>query len=1515
MWTRPQPLLLALCALCCVPPARAAVQVDAQPPKITKTADGERVIQTVTLANEVAIYSLCYDITRPNAQAETIGSHWWVWTTGMMTLGMTEPSNANWYFQGFLDWRFDDEALHVRPATIKVLREGGPDGVVQYTWDTPTVKATLTFALTSGSDKLLMYGHYEPKGQPFKQVYLRLGCYPTGFAQPRHRAISTQDRTVPQGQTVTLDPKREKWVLFEDTTEGRPGDGPAGVLIGTPDSFQKISIPVGDYGIFPRFELKPDARDFALGLYSFPTMPECEQNRTYFRASGTREAEWLGAHTDLSQPLPPLPVAPERQRVMQERSRKMLDRPAELWRPDPAPLAFDWAKKLPGQPLKTVLFCPRWAAWETMELARRLNLQVDHFYFDQSTALTDSSAWPYRNQTGIGPFGLGFAVSQAATLAEQPGTELYLCANLNGSAIPPLLRTSLLSGIKAGRGLLLAGTDGQLKAWPKELFAKPDPALTKSVSDGFAVDAIPGFRPDGPGRPSDAPPYQGYDLGQGRVIVLRANLNRYAALVPRNNAIEGLDGATDRSLALAARAALVAAKRAPQYQLAATAGGAGLQVKVTPAPPAKATLQVRVQDDMDRVLSTSSVPAKADIELPVSVPAGRGAFCDLVLRDAAGQALAFGSAYLTPPPPLLGQVMLSPVDAGQAPAVPTVQLPDGGALNVTVPAAGAPAGANAVIEVWDAVDRLVAQASAPVADGAVKATLNLPAPVTVCQRLEVSLRQGDRELAFARQRFTLPMDYPYDDYTSLVWTYCGGDPVLRATMEACYRDGVELQDLCHVGAYDDTRAAREFEIAARTNLRLIPYVTRLAGEATAAGVRQPCLHAPGYLEGTSAKLTVTSRQAKPYSPAAFTLGDENYLFRGGNEGCWSQDTVAAYQTWLEAKYGNIIELNRSWGTRFKEFTEAGQPLRLGDLDPRRGYAQWLDHQRFMDTAFAQTHETFADVIQQQVPDAKVGFDGLLGYGWQAGYDFVKLTANLRLNQVYTTQWLQCELMRSFRQPGALTGQWGNAVADSADGFRAWVWDGLLNGNNSVWWWTSWGCDYIPFNPDLSLNTLADGFYQGVRETSSGPGKLLLHAARADDAIGILYSQPDLFAATAIAQAVEDPEFAGTAAYQRQLQATAQGLLDLGLDYKYVSYAELSQGRLRAGLKVLVLPLASCLSEHAVEALRSFVEGGGTLLVDGRAGLLDANGTLRDQRPLDELLGVTSPAGAAALTTKTAAGSIPELKQVLGQTVDLPGFDVRLLEPGLQLAGGTASAMAGKTPVMVEHAVGRGRTVLLNFGLGNLLTAHAKDADDPLSTVLSAALAKSGVAAPCELEAADGGTPHGIRRHFYTDGANRYLALQRDLKLGEQKQSAQVKLPQQTYVYDLRKGGLVAHGQTDNWSVELSRAQPQVFSLLPYHVTAVKPTVPATVRVGQPVKTSVTVAVDEGQPGYHTVRLDVYPPGAKAPHRQYSQNVGCDAGQGTASFTPALNDPVGEWRLTWRDVATGVKAESRVKVSR
>jgi hypothetical protein len=1478
--------VVSLVAIIAAAPLYAAVAITKLDPKVTQTPEGQRVEQAVVLGNEVAHYTLNYDVIHNPEKPGEVTSNWWAWQSDTITLGMTEPSQPNWYWQGFIIWKFDDESLHRRPAEINIIREGGQDGVVEYVWDTPKVRASLRFALVTGSDKLLMFGSYEPK-EPLQNVRMVLTTYPTGYAEPRNRAVTTALGTREPGDTVNLDLQQERWVLYEDVTAGRTGQGSSGLLVGTPDAFESITIPVGTYGINTTLRLPAEATDFALALYDYPLFPDYQETRDYFARTADAEARQIEqmAAGDLSQPLPAMQMDEQRLAKLREAGEGMLSRPAELWTPNPEPLEFPWAANLAGGPIRTSIFCRRYAAWETMELARRLEMDAEHLYFDANDRLTSATSWPYQGTTGIGPLPQGVAARKAAELATDDSIDLYLVGAIHASAIPSVARNGIAEQVAEGKGLLVTGPADRLADWPQELFASEDPGLAEIILRSFPDwDQIPGYREGERGRVAGQPPIRAWRYGNGRVVHLNVNLGSYSTFVPRNDAIEGLDAATDRCIAIAARAALAAAGR-----------------EMTVNTNEAASVFARVQDDLGRtLLLEENVDASTDFN------AARPFFVDMLLRNADGEAIGFMSLRNEPNVTAqIADVAITPSMVTHEPAPPMVEMPDGGQVQCSATLANVPAGAQVQWTVSDINGRIVAQATSP-AEANASATLDLPRPLTPAHMLDVAVLDGATEVAFERLRFTMTTPYPFEDFTGLVWTYAGGDPVLRQTDRICYEQGTGMSDLCHMGGFSDEGAAREYAVSAMSGLRFIPYVTRLAGGANADNERVPCMHDPEYIAAEQEKITRTCRQAAPYSPPAYTLGDENYLIRGDYEGCYSPETIAAFREWLREQYGTIAALNAEWNSNYASF-DAVEPIKLEDAAARTdSFAPWLDHKLFMDTAFAEMHELDAGFVRAQDPGAKVGWDGFLGYNWKMGYDFAKLTENLELNQSYISHFLQGELYRSFKRDDALAGKWGNSVADVEDGWHSFPWSCLLDGDNSAWWWTSWGLEYTPFNPDLSISNYGRWFFEAMEETRTGPGRLLLDAGRQDSGIAILYSHRDMFAATVLGQITEGRPWASDGRFLNTHTALLRALMDSGYQCTHLTFEDVAAGVSVAEHPVLVLPFASCVSDEMAASLRSYVEAGGTLVADGRVGLLTGQGRVRTDRPLDDLFGVTSPAGMEALTAQTGSGSAAIDGAIGDAALALEASEMTVLEPGITTASGTALAEFDGAPVLVVNEVGEGRTILLNVPIEPYNADRNADGPNAIQEMLAAAVRSAGVMPPASVTRADGSRPLSVHTVQFGSGPARYISLQQDiLARGLGAQTLQVELPEPAVVYDIRAGERVGEGRVSEWETTLTREWPRVYALLPYEITGVSIDTPEAIEGGSTAEFAATVAVSAGTPQTHVVRMDVYAPGSDTAHREYSQNILCERGQGSANIPFALNDPTGDWRIELRDVASGV----------
>jgi len=280
--------------------------------------------------------------------------------------------------------------------------------------------------------------------------------------------------------------------------------------------------------------LKPEQRTFALGLYEYPSMPDYEATREYFRRIADAESDALAelAEADWDKLLTLLPVDEERVARIRAADEESLNRPAEYWNPYPAPLDFPWAANLPGEPLRAALLVPRWSAYDTMELARRFEMDVRHQYFDTNTAITSAGRWHYRAQTGIGPLSRNLAMRNAVHICTDPNQNVIVVSVLKREALEPRLLQAIQGQVKDGKGLVITGGGDTLAGWPDEMFVEEDSKLLTTVLSYLPWNNIPSLREGGRGRLGEAPPLRCFRYGKGRIFVFQANIAAFCALLP-----------------------------------------------------------------------------------------------------------------------------------------------------------------------------------------------------------------------------------------------------------------------------------------------------------------------------------------------------------------------------------------------------------------------------------------------------------------------------------------------------------------------------------------------------------------------------------------------------------------------------------------------------------------------------------------------------------------------------------------------------------------------------------------------------------------------------------------------------------------------------------------------------------------------------------------------------------------------------------------------------------------------
>jgi hypothetical protein len=688
-------------------------------------------------------------------------------------------------------------------------------------------------------------------------------------------------------------------------------------------------------------------------------------------------------------------------------------------------------------------------------------------------------------------------------------------------------------------------------------------------------------------------------------------------------------------------------------------------------------------------------------------------------------------------------------------------------------------------------------------------------------------------------------------------------------------------------------------------------------------VRRPCLDDPEVLRLLADVSRASARGKAAYNMDYYFVGDEGSLgsYTDPVEFCWGPHTLASFRRWLRERYGSLDVLNKTWGSDFADW-DAVVPMTTDEARRSGRFAPWADHRTYMEVSFANAYSAVRRAVLEGDPQGHIALSGTQVTTPYDGCDWYRLDQVVDDFLSYSggNQW---EIHRSFAKPGARVGFW-TGYGRSGPAVRHEVWSAALNNVlfPSLFW------SYSIVNPDLTFSRSGRDLgaaFRGLR--FEGIGKLLMEAERLSDGIAIHYSMPSVHAAGILGHHPNRDEEEAPDPAGRDFPANRDGWVrvvgDLGLSPDFVASEQVEQGRL-AGRRVFILPFSLALSDAEAQAIRRFVEGGGVVIADAAAGLMDEHANWRRDTALLDLFGLKAPAA------DTRGGAAPRRKGPVTVTdegaawglkaTELDGLEA--LEAEVRAGTGRALLQVGGADLATVRKVGAGWTVYLNAlmdrypslrneGYGGAayrtllerVLAHA--GVRPAVTVTDAAgwpLPRTQVAryrfASSEVIAVLSGDL-GATTRFGADGVTAYGDEARTLAPRE----VVVHLPRVAHVTNARTGE--ALGRTDTVRTAIAPGDALVLALGD-GPGVLRLEGPSAARLGEHTAFTLTKA-DRGR---HLVRCHVLGlDGAFLP--QYAKNVILEGGSGRFVLPSALNDATGEYRVRVTDVLDGSSAETRI----
>lgn len=1179
-----------------------------------------------------------------------------------------------------------------------------------------------------------------------------------------------------------------------------------------------------------------------------------------------------------------------------------------------------WAKPLAGRPPRVLFIVPRWCGREVVEVAQRLTMEYAVVLtggLGTFSGNTDTNAYCY-----MGSERPAQTTQRLNDALAKPWDAIVL-GNVFFACLPENVRQQIEAKVRSGAGLLVTGND-QDACFSNLVAAAPPVALPEALTLPVPCGEPPLFA-----KPLPSPAYTACRLGTGTVVAARYDVGQMystMAVSPVLSLIQKIDFpiAYDYYQSMVVRALLFAAGRkfdsARMGSVGATPNVAdhertpSIEIKVTASTDAHTRkIRLRVRDKNDRVFLQEEKPGAPSVSFSMAakeLPVGRY-FADTWLLEEQDAVRDWSTAAFS----------VTDAQGIATLAADTVPGADG-AIGIKLELQRPLATNECVqLEVSDHFQRVVSRQTwdqAGQTGFTFRAATGNVLSLMAAARARIE-RDGKpvavKEIAFPAARPS-GQGPGWDDFSFMIWGFvdnAGMDPVFKNLEEA---------GLDRIMTFS-SHAEHARIVAERYNCKAYPYASQIFSVWACR---------PEPLREQFGKL---ARALEPYGCDTYDMGDECMLYWGQPVEFSEQPLNdawinASFQDYLKKQYPSLAALNAEWNTGFTNWAEVCG-IALPEARKNNQEARWVDHRLHRETLFAGAFAAGEEGARTANARSRAGFEGFFVNDSFHGYDWAKLCANSTLFGHYWYPSETVEFIGSMKRPGIYWGLWnGNYGGINNRWTQGYIsWRCLFYGMNSVWYFGPYGgagCD-IPYGmyfPDLRRNTHTVPFFDSLKEIKAGIGKLLLTSERSQAPIAIHYSQPSVHANT-----LDDAGFTkcGIAALRianAQLNA-AWSLKDAGLQPRFVASSDIANGDLK-GCRALILPFSQAISAEECAQMRKFVEAGGVLIADVRPAVRDGHGKLSAKGGLDDLFGIERVG-----TNAPAAPEDVPVSLTLGSRKIEGAIPLSQPDPNVRTTTGKALAHAcpepgrgaGDTPLFILREVGKGRTLLLNFA-GNYAPGSYGDTVAPslwttapgdIYREIALASAELAGVKP-EIAATTGKDPlRGIDIVTWRNGSATYYGFtpndQTDYAwvIGMPDTAIHAATTQPGFFYDVRAGKFLGEGTEFN--VELKRGSAALVARLPYKVDGLKLKGPRSVRRGETLEVPVTVLAQGGRVGEHVIRVEVEAAGK--PLACYAANLGAARGQAVCRIPLALNDPTGAWRIRFRDVATGTKAECAVDV--
>jgi hypothetical protein len=629
--------------------------------------------------------------------------------------------------------------------------------------------------------------------------------------------------------------------------------------------------------------------------------------------------------------------------------------------------------------------------------------------------------------------------------------------------------------------------------------------------------------------------------------------------------------------------------------------------------------------------------------------------------------------------------------------------------------------------------------------------------------------------------------------------------------------------------------------------------------------RHPSFSDAAWTKKVHDRLVDAARFWSPYRPFFYSLGDEPGI--ADLAAFWdfdfSDESLTEMRGWLKERYGTLAALNRQWGTSFDDW-DLVTPETTNEAMKRTddNFSSWADHKEWMDISYARALKMGADAVRSVDPEAYVGIGGGQMPGW-GGYDYYRISQALTAIEPYDIG-NNIEILRSLNPKMAVV---TTAFAHGRSEKHR-VWYELLHGNRGLVLWDDKN-EYI--TKDGSIPPRGQEASPYYNELRGGLGALLVASERQADPIAIHYSQASMRTDWMLTQRPKGDAWARRSSSSERLdngflrlrESWCRIIEDLGLQYNFVAYGQVERGELlKRGYRVLVLPRSSSLSDAEAQAIREFVEQGGTLIANGEPGTFDEHSKRLPQSGLGDLFAA-------------------------------PSF-------------------------------GKGRAILLQADVLNYHQNRLVGKEKEVHQLAGKLMRESGVQPEFAVTDQAGNPVVGVETHRFRNGGVTIIGLLTNPQLRvnelgppefksnerfEKPISVRLTLPGELHGWNIRTGQPL--GKQKQIAVTLDPFEPAIFAFSAVPIPEL--TVSAPTRMARGATGRFGLSFGRATPAArHVLHVEVIDPTGK-PVPCYSGNLLGPAGHASKALPLALNDAPGTWQVRIRDLLTGQARSASIEV--